>query len=119
MSAARRESAVVKAYLTALRGGPRERRLDPDVVRARIERINEQLLSADVIGELKLVQERMNLEAELSRPRSGPDRAQLEAAFIEVAGRFSARKGIRYETWREVGVEPRVLRLAGVRPTKP
>ncbi len=38
----------------------------------------------------------------------------LEASFIAVAGPYSARKGITYAAWRAVGVEPRVLRAAGV-----
>lgn len=117
VSAGRRESAVVRAYLTALRGEP-ERRRDPVQVRARIERIGELLEDADVLTELRLVQERKNLEAELAQKDGVPDRAVLEAAFIEIAGGFSSRKGISYETWREFGVETRVLRAAGVRRVK-
>jgi hypothetical protein len=45
--------------------------------------------------------------------RHGPDEA-LEDAFIAVAGPYSARKGLTYAAWRAVGVEPRVLRAAGV-----
>jgi hypothetical protein len=38
----------------------------------------------------------------------------LEAAFVAVAGPYSARKGLTYAAWRAVGVKPRVLREAGI-----
>ncbi len=38
----------------------------------------------------------------------------LEAEFIEVAGPYSERKGLSYLAWRAVGVQPRVLRAAGI-----
>ncbi len=38
----------------------------------------------------------------------------LEAAFIEIALPYSERKGLSYEAWRAVGVQPRVLRAAGI-----
>ncbi|HEX2192018.1 MAG TPA: hypothetical protein VHH09_02405 [Acidimicrobiales bacterium] len=38
----------------------------------------------------------------------------LEAAFIAVAGAYSARKGLTYAAWRAVGVKPGVLRDAGI-----
>jgi hypothetical protein len=117
VSGARRESSVVRAYLTELKVGKQGRRREPEVLRARIQRISEQIPGTDVITELRLVQERTDLEAELAQKDRALDHAALEAAFIEVAARFSERKGIRYETWREVGVEPSVLRAAGVRRT--
>ena len=45
--------------------------------------------------------------------RHAPDEA-LETAFIAVAGPYSERKGLSYAAWREVGVQPRVLRAAGI-----
>ncbi|HYX43729.1 MAG TPA: hypothetical protein VE760_01715 [Acidimicrobiales bacterium] len=46
--------------------------------------------------------------------RHGPDIEDFEAAFIAVAGPYSARKGLTYAAWRAVGVAPRVLRAAGI-----
>jgi hypothetical protein len=54
---------------------------------------------------------RRYLEAVTSR--HSPDEG-LEAAFIAVAGPYSARKGLSYAAWRAVGVKPRVLRAAGI-----
>jgi len=33
---------------------------------------------------------------------------------VEVAKSYSSRKGISYAAWREVGVEPAVLKKAGI-----
>jgi hypothetical protein len=40
--------------------------------------------------------------------------AALEAGFIPEAAPYCRRKGITYEAWRAAGVEPRVLRWAGI-----
>ena len=42
------------------------------------------------------------------------DLSGLEADFVAVAKEYSQRKGISYAAWREVGVEPAVLKKAGV-----
>ncbi len=55
---------------------------------------------------------RRYLEA-VARRRSAEIEA-LEAAFIATALPYSQRKGISYEAWRAVGVQPRVLRAAGI-----
>ena len=38
----------------------------------------------------------------------------LRASFVKVAKNYSARKGISYAAWREVGVDAETLREAGV-----
>lgn len=40
--------------------------------------------------------------------------ADLQTAFIKVAAEYSERKGIEYQTWREIGVPANVLAQAGV-----
>jgi hypothetical protein len=39
---------------------------------------------------------------------------EMEAAFIEVAAPYGARKGLTYEAWRSIGLAPRVLKAAGI-----
>jgi hypothetical protein len=56
----------------------------------------------------------MDLEAELASTSEGVDLGALEAAFVKAAGPYSQRKGIGYEAWRAAGVEPRVLKAAGI-----
>jgi hypothetical protein len=38
----------------------------------------------------------------------------LESAFVKSARSYSERKGISYAAWRQVGVEPAVLKKAGI-----
>lgn len=56
----------------------------------------------------------MDLEAELAQFGDGIDVGALEADFIAAAGPYSRRKGISYDAWRAAGIEPRVLKEAGV-----
>ncbi len=44
----------------------------------------------------------------------GVDLDAVEADFIAAAGPYSQRKGISYEAWRAAGLEPRVLKAAGI-----
>ena len=38
----------------------------------------------------------------------------LEAGFVKIAKSYSNRKGISYTAWRAVGVQPNVLKKAGI-----
>ena len=40
--------------------------------------------------------------------------AEMEADFVAVAANYGNRQGISYAAWREVGVQPDVLRRAGI-----
>ena len=42
------------------------------------------------------------------------DLSGLEQEFVDAAAAYSARKGISYAAWRELGVEPGVLKRAGI-----
>ncbi len=58
----------------------------------------------------------MDLEQEFSTLQAGDsvDLSELEAGFVQAAKGYSGRKGISYAAWREAGVEPRVLKAAGI-----
>lgn len=71
--------------------------------------------AADALSRLHLAQERVDLEAELAESaEGGVDLNALEAEFIQAAGPYSQRKGIVYNAWRSAGLEPRVLKAAGI-----
>lgn len=69
---------------------------------------------ADPLNELKLLQERRDLQAELESKSATTDHAAIEEAFIKVAREYGERQGISYTTWREVGVDAAVLSRAGI-----
>ncbi len=69
----------------------------------------------DALTRLHLIQERMNLEQELAASDNGVDLEELEDQFVAAAAPYGARKGITYAAWRQLGVDPSVLRRAGIR----
>jgi hypothetical protein len=116
MAVGRTEGRAVREYLEALRNNKprRGRKRTSESITGRLERIDEELTEADPIEELRLLQERRNLQAELASLDSGVDMTALEEAFVAVAKSYSERQGISYATWRDVGVEASVLKAAGI-----
>ena len=116
IAAGRTESRAVKHYLEALeRNRPkRGRKRTPESVTKRLSSIDAQLVDADVVTRLNLIQERLDLLAELERLESQEDISAAEAEFVKVAAAYGSRKGISYSAWREVGVPAQVLKAAGI-----
>ena len=113
----REQGRVVRRYLEALEAHrpKRGRKRTPESIANRLTAIEEELASADALSRVHLVQERMDLERELAGASDdGADLEELEAEFVEVAAGYGERKGLSYEAWRSIGVEPRVLKAAGV-----
>lgn len=114
----RAQARAVKNYLEALATTKpkRGRRRTPESIEARLTAVRAELDEASALRAVQLVQERINLEAELEQMQSaiGPDLASLERAFVANVKAYSEAKGISYAAWREVGVEATVLREAGL-----
>lgn len=113
----REQGRAVRRYLEALEAHKpkRGRKRTPEAVERRLATIEDRLPSADPLSRLQLVQERMNLQNELAAGDRAVNIADLEAAFISSAAPYGKRKGITHAAWREAGVEPSVLRQAGIR----
>jgi hypothetical protein len=116
MAAGRKEGRAVRDYLDAIRlnkpkpGRPRT----PERMKERLAAIEVELNEATSIDELRLLQERRDLQAALTEAQPATDMAALEERFVEVAKSYSTNKGISYATWREFGVSAAVLSRAGV-----
>ena len=112
----RAEGRVVRDYLEALRSSKpkRGRKRTPESIQKRLDAIDVELADAEPLAELKLVQERRDLQAELDSMGTTVDVGSLEAAFVKVAKGYSERQGISYASWREVGVEAGTLKRAGI-----
>lgn len=106
----------MRDYLDALRTNKpkRGRKRTPDSISRRLQAIDQELQDADPVRELKLIQERIDLNAELATFEAAVDTSELEAAFVKVAKSYSERNNISYSAWRQIGVEPAVLRKAGI-----
>ncbi len=113
----REQGRAVRRYLEALEAHKpkRGRKRTPESIQKRLSAIEEQLPTADPLTRVHLVQERMNLESELAAGDNAVDMAALEDGFVTAAGPYGQRKGITYAAWREAGVDPGVLRRAGIR----
>ena len=92
----------------------RGRKRTPESINARLTTIDEHLATADPLAERKLIQERMDLTAELATIDAGVDLSDLEAEFEKAASGYSQRHGITYAAWRHVGIEAAVLKKAGI-----
>ena len=116
MRQGRQESRIVADYLEALRSTKpkRGRKRTAESIGTRLAAIDDELTTANAITELKLVQERRDLQAELDAMEDDVDISAMEEAFVEVAKAYGERKGISYSSWREVGVPAAVLKRAGI-----
>ena len=112
----RNQGRAVRRYLEALEAHrpKRGRKRTTESMRKRLDRIDLELVSADPLKRLQLIQERLDLKEELDGASQTVDISGLEQDFVDAAAAYSKRKGISYAAWRELGVEPAVLKRAGI-----
>ncbi|MEA2843890.1 MAG: hypothetical protein QOJ69_1561 [Actinomycetota bacterium] len=113
----REQGRAVRRYLEALEAHrpKRGRKRTTDSVQRRLTAIDEKVNDVDALTRLHLVQEKMNLEAELASTDNAVDLGSLEEGFVAAAAPYGQRKGITYAAWRQAGVDPGVLRKAGIK----
>jgi len=113
------ETRAVRDYLKALEANQprRGRKRTPASVQAQIDATNAAMDGASATKRLALVQQRLDLEAELERLQAAGsiDLSALEADFVAHAAAYSGKRGISYAAWREVGIPSPVLKAAGIR----
>ncbi len=113
------EVAAVRDYLKALeQNAPRRgRRRTPESVKRQLAVLEGEMEGASVTKRLGLIQERIDLEADLEalQQAGSVDLSALEAGFATHAAAYGGRRGISYAAWREVGVSSATLKSAGIR----
>jgi hypothetical protein len=116
LAAGREQGRAVRLYLEAIDANKpkRGRQRTPETIKKRLDDIEARIQSADALTRLQLVQERINLQHELSTKSGTVDLSAIEADFVKVAGDYGRRKGISYAAWREAGVDAAVLKQAGI-----
>jgi hypothetical protein len=112
----RNQGRSVRRYLEALDAHKpkRGRKRTPESMQKRLAKIEVELASADPLRRLQLIQERIDLHAELESAGAKVDLTELEQEFVDAAKAYSERKKISYAAWRELGVEAAVLKRAGI-----
>ena len=115
----RSEGRSVRAYLEALESSrpKRGRKRTKESVAARLESISDLLEEGNALQRLQLLQEQLDLTAELERFDIGINVNDLEDEFVEVAASYAQRKGISYAAFRQLGVSAAVLSKAGISRT--
>jgi uncharacterized protein YicC (UPF0701 family) len=112
----RDQGRAVRRYLEALElhKPKRGRKQTPESIKKQLADIEKKLESADALSRLQLRQKRRDLQAKLDTGQPAVDLTALEAEFVVAAKSYGNRKGISYGVWREAGVDPTVLRKAGI-----
>jgi hypothetical protein len=110
----RAETAAVAAYLTALRAPkvPARSRTSLEKRRAQIEQWIADEPSP--LREVELIQQRLDIDAQLAQIDQAARLPELEAAFVKVAASWAKPSRISGAALREVGVPASVLRRAGL-----
>ena len=117
-AAARAETRAVRAYLEGLQSsaGRRRRRRSPQEELAAVQTQLET--ETDQIQRISLIQKRLDAERRLSEYQAPVDLETLQEQFVNVAKSYSARKGISYKAWREIGVPAAALTKSGIARTR-
>jgi hypothetical protein len=120
LATGREEGRAVRQYLEALDAHKpkRGRKRTPESIERRLERVEDELLTADPLSRVLLAQEQIDLHAELENTAETVDLGALEDGFVNAAAGYSQRKGISYAAWRTVGIDADVLRRAGIPRTR-
>ncbi|MBT3246513.1 MAG: hypothetical protein HN979_07105 [Actinobacteria bacterium] len=113
------ENKSVRDFLDAIDANrpKRGRKRTVESISDRMAAIEASLSDASATKRLTLVQERLDLQAEIEALASAGsvDMTSLEASFVNAAAAYGGRRGISYAAWREVGVSTATLKAAGIR----
>ena len=88
---------------------------EPSQSRAATYQIEQWIAEeASPIRQVELIQQRLDIDAELAKLDQAARLPELEEAFVNVAASWAKRSGITAAALREVGVRARVLAKAGL-----
>ena len=114
----RREAAAIKRYLEALEQRRPGRPITRATLQAKLDQVNARVAEEpDPLKRVDLVQMRIDTDRRIES-FTEDDFTALEADFVLHAGSYSARRGISYTAWREIGVPASLLKRAGVPRTR-
>ena len=116
MATGRAESRAVSDYLEVMAANKpkRGRKRTAETIHNRLATVADELDDADMMTRVHLIQERLDLEAELAVIEDVVDLSYYEDEFVKVAKSDSTRRGISYAAWREAGIDAALLKRAGI-----
>lgn len=107
------DTRKVRRYLEALEAGY-GRPLDVSGLQHRLEAVQDELVAANAVQRVKLIQERLDLEESIAAAGTDWGFTELEAEAVEVMARWAEERGFSYQALREAGVPASVMRRAGI-----
>jgi hypothetical protein len=110
----RAETNAVAAYLAALRAPKVSARSRPNLEKRRVQIEQWIAEESSPIREVELIQQRLDIDAQLAQVDQAARLPELEEAFVKVAASWAKRSRISGAALREVGVPTSVLRRAGL-----
>lgn len=112
----RNQGRAVRRYLEALEAHKpkRGRKRTAESMQKQLDKIEQDIVTADPLKRLQLIQQRLDIQQELSSADETVDLDALEKEFVAAAGPYGRRKGISYDAWKELGVPPATLKAAGI-----
>lgn len=112
----RKDGKIVKQYLDALETHKpkRGRKVTRESLEKRLATIEAEIPQANPLKRLTLVQAKIDLTERLSVPETTDDFPALEQAFQKVVVTYSRRRDISFQAWVKVGVDPKILKAAGL-----
>jgi hypothetical protein len=108
------ETIAVAAYLAALRAPKVSAGSRPSLERRRAQIEQWIAEESSPIREVELIQQRLDIDAQLAQIDQAARLPELEEAFVKVAASWAKRSGISAAALREAGVPARVLAKAGL-----
>lgn len=113
----RKQGKAIRAYLEAIESNKprRGRKVTAEQLQERLNGVQEKLAgNVDPLARIKLIQERMDLENQLSASQSDNMLSELEGEFVKSAKTWAESQGVSYTALREGGVPASVLKAAGL-----
>ena len=92
----------------------RGRKRTPESIRKQLDKIDAELDDADPVKKLQLIQDRIDLEAELEAIENKPDLTALEADFVAAAAGLQRAQGHLLRRLARARRRGRVLKRAGI-----
>jgi hypothetical protein len=108
------ETIAVAAYLAALRAPKVSAGSRPSLERRRAQIEQWIAEESSPIREVELIQQRLDIDAQLAQIDQAARLPELEDALVKVAASWAKRSGISAAALCEVGVPARVLAKAGL-----
>lgn len=108
---------TIRRYLEGLEEGWNIQ-VDAEPIRARLTQVQADIVVASPVQRVQLIQERLDLQAQLEEAETDWGWDQIEADAIAVMAEWAESRGLSYKALRQAGVPAAALKAAGIARTR-